>query len=79
MRQATERDRKVGKSVCLLGFGAAKGWAKIAKIYSHIPGGVRLDRLVGGSYDWNISVLLVHSNGKTAARSSFVKSNKESF
>lgn len=59
MRQATEKDRKVGKSVYVRGEGFGSGWAKIASLYQDIPGGVNLDRAIGGFHIWNIDELQV--------------------
>jgi hypothetical protein len=38
--------------------------AKIELFYKDIPGGVRLDRLLGGFYSWNMADL-VHADGRS--------------
>ncbi len=61
MRQATERDRRVGRVIFVRGYGAVKGLAKIKEVYHGIPGGVKLDRPFGIFRSWNIDELLVRN------------------
>ncbi len=45
--------------VCVRGYGAVKGRAKIKWPLGDIPGGVKLDRAIGDFHHWNIDELLV--------------------
>lgn len=49
------RSAKVGDQVRVRGF---KQCAVIESLYPDIRGGVRLDRMVGGYYSWNVKDLV---------------------
>ena len=49
------KSAKVGDKVRVKGF---RHHAVVARLYADIKGGVKLDRLVGGFYSWNVKDLV---------------------